>query len=160
MKISAGVISTVITVMLGWPFISFLVSPFYKMGKKIKFLELHGFQSLPIGKPKKVNFQMKVQDAFIKNNVFEDVWVIKHSATQATVFSPICTHLGCRYNWEKDIHEFVCPCHGSVFTLTGKVVAGPAPRPLDTLPHKIENGKLYIKWERFKPGIPQKIEIT
>ncbi len=41
---------------------------------------------------------------------------------------------------------------------TGKVIGGPAPRPLDTLPYKIENGELYVQWKLYKAGIPQKLE--
>ena len=35
--------------------------------------------------------------------------------------------------------------------------AGPAPRPLDTLPEKVENGELWVEWERFKLGIHEKV---
>ena len=47
------------------------------------------------------------------------------------VFSNVCTHLGCRVNWEADKNEYVCPCHDGHFGLDGKVVSGPPPRPLD-----------------------------
>jgi len=43
--------------------------------------------------------------------------------------SSVCTHLGCLVaptEW-----GFQCPCHGSKYTLEGKVIAGPAPRPLE-----------------------------
>jgi len=43
----------------------------------------------------------------------------------------VCTHLGCLYAWVEATHRFECPCHGSKFTLTGKYLAGPAPRSLD-----------------------------
>ncbi len=42
--------------------------------------------------------------------------------------SNICTHLGCivsPVDW-----GFQCPCHGSKFDKKGKVIGGPAPRPL------------------------------
>ena len=42
--------------------------------------------------------------------------------------SSICTHLGC--NVRKAANRFECPCHGSKFDTDGKVVSGPAPRPL------------------------------
>jgi cytochrome b6-f complex iron-sulfur subunit len=42
--------------------------------------------------------------------------------------SAVCTHLGCTVNLaEKGFH---CPCHGSVFDQSGRVVSGPAPSPL------------------------------
>jgi len=42
--------------------------------------------------------------------------------------SAICTHLGCVLKWIED--EFHCPCHGSRFDPTGRVLSGPAPSPL------------------------------
>lgn len=42
--------------------------------------------------------------------------------------SLICTHLGCVVLPDKK--GFKCPCHGSKFDGSGKVLAGPAPGPL------------------------------
>lgn len=42
-----------------------------------------------------------------------------------------CTHLGCAVPFDQASGEFVCPCHGSVFTNEGEVLNQPAPRPLD-----------------------------
>ena len=85
--------------------------------------------------------------------------MVKETSGNIKVFSPICTHLGCHYNWDAQRGQFVCPCHGSIFTPEGKVVGGPAPRPLDTLPWKVEKGVLYVRWERFEPGVAQKVQI-
>jgi cytochrome b6-f complex iron-sulfur subunit len=45
--------------------------------------------------------------------------------------SNVCTHLGCLVAATST--GFQCPCHGSKFNRQGKVIAGPAPRPLPWL---------------------------
>ena len=40
----------------------------------------------------------------------------------------VCTHLGCVVLRDGD--GFTCPCHGSKFDNSGKVLTGPAPAPL------------------------------
>jgi cytochrome b6-f complex iron-sulfur subunit len=42
--------------------------------------------------------------------------------------SSVCTHLGC--NVKRTTDGFECPCHGSTYDTSGRVVSGPAPRPL------------------------------
>lgn len=51
-----------------------------------------------------------------------------------------CTHLGCTVPWIGAEQRFVCPCHASVFDITGEVLSAPAPRPLDLFAVRIENG--------------------
>jgi cytochrome b6-f complex iron-sulfur subunit len=55
-----------------------------------------------------------------------------------------CTHLGCTVPWIDEEGRFVCPCHASAYDIRGVVVSPPAPRPLDLLPVRIENGLVKV----------------
>jgi cytochrome b6-f complex iron-sulfur subunit len=72
--------------------------------------------------------------------------------------SRTCTHLGCSVPWDETEKKFICPCHGSTFSLTGQVLTAPAPRPLDIFPVRIENGIVKVdislpkKRQEFEPS--------
>ena len=56
-------------------------------------------------------------------------------------YSKICTHVGCPISlWEQQTHHLLCPCHQSTFDLAdnGKVIFGPAHRPLPQLPLAVD----------------------
>jgi cytochrome b6-f complex iron-sulfur subunit len=59
-----------------------------------------------------------------------------------TVYSLICTHLGCVVGLAGD--AFKCPCHGSQFSPDGKVTHGPATLPLPTYHSQVQNGSLLV----------------
>src|ERR1035438_6846791 len=63
---------------------------------------------------------------------------------EVTAFGPQCTHLGCAYHWEEGRGQFLCPCHTSLFSIDGKVAAGPAPRPLDRYQTRLNGSKLLL----------------
>lgn len=63
------------------------------------------------------------------------------------ILSPICTHLGCHVNWVPSANQFHCPCHGSVYTIDGLNVSGPAPLPLGVFRWKTVKGKIWIMLE-------------
>jgi menaquinol-cytochrome c reductase iron-sulfur subunit len=71
-------------------------------------------------------------------------WVVKSDDSHIVAFGPNCTHLGCAYHWDGSQKDFFCPCHNSVFSIDGKVVSGPAPRPLDRFQTKLQGTKLLI----------------
>ena len=71
-------------------------------------------------------------------------WVVRMDDQDVVAFTPQCTHLGCAYHWESKRNYFLCPCHTSVFSIDGKVIGGPAPRPLDRYVTRIDSGKLLI----------------
>lgn len=60
----------------------------------------------------------------------ENVYVFRDEKGIYAV-SAVCTHLGCTVS--RSAEGFACPCHGSKFGPSGKVLGGPAPRPLPWL---------------------------
>ncbi|MBE9192419.1 cytochrome b6-f complex iron-sulfur subunit [Gloeocapsopsis crepidinum LEGE 06123] len=56
----------------------------------------------------------------------------------------VCTHLGCVVPWNAAENKFKCPCHGSQYDETGKVVRGPAPLSLALVHVKPEDDKISI----------------
>jgi Rieske Fe-S protein len=63
------------------------------------------------------------------------IYVLVTGEREFSVVSPVCTHLGCTV----DIQGawLVCPCHGSTYERTGRVVRGPAQRALRRYPANV-----------------------
>ena len=100
-----------------------------------------------------------VQDGWLKTKSQKALWAVKRADGAITVFSPICPHLGCGYRWEESSRTFRCPCHLSVYDMEGNALGGPAPRSLDVLPAKIENGRLFVVYKEFKAGLSRAVEL-
>jgi len=53
-----------------------------------------------------------------------------------------CTHNGCELNVGGGI--YTCPCHGSEFSTTGRVLEGPADRDLKTFKTETDYENIYV----------------
>jgi len=58
------------------------------------------------------------------------VAVYRDRKGEVRTLSAICTHMGCMVKWNPTERTWDCPCHGSRFSAAGKVVNGPASKPL------------------------------
>lgn len=67
---------------------------------------------------------------------------------ESYALNAVCTHLGCVVPWNSAENKFICPCHGSQYDPTGKVVRGPAPLPL-ALAHVNETEDGSVELERW-----------
>ncbi len=91
------------------------------------------------------------------------VWVNKPNFPYIA-YSGKCPHLGCGYKWRKirKLPEpiFLCPCHLSFYDAAGKVLDGPAPRPLDVLPIQVNSaGEIKVIDVEYKAGVKQQVRV-
>lgn len=105
--------------------------------------------ALKTGIPQKVTFERTRTDGWKISNQKDNAWILRNIDGTVIAFSPLCTHLGCAYQWQSKAGQakdgaFVCPCHGSTFSRTGDVIIGPANRPLDRYQVKREGTRLWL----------------
>jgi menaquinol-cytochrome c reductase iron-sulfur subunit len=112
--------------------------------KEAQWIEAAQLSQLQPKKPEEVVFRRKRVDGWRTVNEKTTAWVVKMDDGSVVAFAPQCTHLACAYHWEAQQGQFLCPCHASIFSVDGKVISGPAPRPLDRYESKVENGKLLV----------------
>lgn len=158
LRIATGILSAVVAMVVGVPSLIAVIASTYRRSQS-PYVKVTEVAQLPKDEPVSVEFQSEGVDAFIRETVAHDAWVIRHSDADLTVFSPICTHLGCHCDWDASARQFICPCHNSHFSITGQVLSGPAPRPLDTLPYEVQGGTLYVQWQRFEEGLSTKTRV-
>lgn len=66
------------------------------------------------------------------------IFLVQPEAGTVIGLSAICTHQGCTV--AVDGEELACPCHGSIYDLTGANVSGPADKPLPAVDVHVSDG--------------------
>ncbi len=115
-----------------------------KSKKETGWVDAGSVNDLRSGAPQEIPILRIRVDGWKIRTERDTTWVLKNADGAVTAFSPRCTHLGCAYRWDAARGNFLCPCHGSSFSTTGAVIAGPAPRPLDRYEVKIEGNRLWL----------------
>lgn len=155
--VTSGVMG-VIGFALAVPLIGYVISPTLKRREKT-WVDVGDVNEVPVGEPAQLEYIATIRDGYVETKTHKAIWAVKQSDGQVTAYSPMCPHLGCGYTWNKAEKHFKCPCHGSVFDTSGQVLGGPAPRSLDRLPSKVENGRLFVIYKDFKSGIREQVEL-
>ncbi len=167
-------LGAIISGLVALPLIGSLISPILEKEKVATgWVELGKTDDFKVGQPTMVQWVTSRMEGWVMETAPRAVWVVTQDGESFTVFNPRCTHLTCAYSWKlggephqtaygspiPDYDHFFCPCHDGIFDINGTVLGGPPPRPLDTLPVKIENGKLFTIYKDFRAGITEKIEL-
>ena len=57
--------------------------------------------------------------------------LVRTSDGQFRAFTAVCTHLECTVQYKAETSQIWCACHNGLYDLSGSVVSGPPPRPLE-----------------------------
>ena len=57
--------------------------------------------------------------------------LIRNQDGELQAFNAVCTHLDCTVQYKADTSQIWCACHNGFYDLSGNVVSGPPPRPLE-----------------------------
>jgi len=87
---------------------------------------------------------------------------VKDEYNDFVAISTRCMHLGCPVRYVEASERFICPCHGGVYDIEGKVSGGPPVRPLDRFYTRVRDGKVEVgpryslnsELRRFSPRDP------
>jgi Rieske Fe-S protein len=89
------------------------------VGDHVRPVSSEPIADLPIG-----------QGRVIKDNG-ERLAVYRDHDGKVHALSSVCTHQGCQVAFNAVERSWDCPCHGSRFDIDGRVLDGPATRPLE-----------------------------
>lgn len=123
--------------------IGYFISPAFQHREE-DWVDLGPAGDFKAGSPVLVEFTQRRRDAWVTSERRSSAWVATSDGKKFTSFDPRCTHLGCPYRWDTDSSRFICPCHTAVFGPDGRVISGPAPRPLDQYETKIAGNRLMV----------------
>jgi menaquinol-cytochrome c reductase iron-sulfur subunit len=142
-EICTHVLGGLITAALSGLGATYLLTP-AKGKRSTGWAEAANTSKLKAGEAEEVVFERVRVDGWRVIREKTSAWLVKKSDQEVVAFAPGCTHLGCAFRYEAAQKNFVCPCHVSEFTLDGKVLSGPAPRPLDRYDVKVDKGRVLL----------------
>lgn len=70
--------------------------------------------------------------------------LVKVNDTEFKAYSAICTHLNCTVQFHEERHQIWCACHNGFYDLSGKVISGPPPRPLEEFAVRVRGEEIVI----------------
>ncbi len=132
----------VLDYIIGGSFIAVLSSIFYPIIKFIFPPKLHESSQITVmvGKVDEVPLN---SGKIFKFGAKPGIIVRKDDGSFAAL-SATCTHLGCIVQYRADVGHIWCACHNAHFDLTGKVLSGPPPSPLEEFKVKIIDKIIYV----------------
>lgn len=166
-RMAAGLVGAVAMVPVAIAAAAFLLSPLRRRRTDpdgaSDFLPLgRSVEALPDdGTPERVPVLADRVDAWNRQprQAIGTVWLRKLPDGSVAAWTSICPHLGCAVDFRRVQGDFFCPCHTSTFDLDGKRLNRIPPRDMDSLEVRVQDGQIWIRYQRFRGGIADKVIV-
>lgn len=127
-----------ITLMLSIPAIGFVVAPLFER-RHLTWVRVGDVSGVPVGRPTPFTVSMPIGSGPPTPSVNRVVYVVRNDKGQLFAFSNTCTHMQCNVHWAESLGQFLCPCHGGLYDMSGRNIGGPPPSPLPQWVHRTVN---------------------
>jgi len=154
--ILVGSISAIVGAIMAIPLARFSLYPLLHPAGGAEWFPLGSPDQFTGKEPVRAEVEVRKVEGWRVSVVKQTVWVTRDATGQLRVLSAVCPHLGCTVPWNAGERLFVCPCHKGFFKPDGVLVSGPPPRGLDSLPTKLENGQLWVKYQYYQQLTPNR----
>jgi len=152
-----SLMGTTVAAIMSAVFAGYSLFPVFKKVVAEDWTDVGPIDEIPDGEATKRAVVISQDGGWGRFNSQQLVWIEK-KGDNLVVYSAACPHLGCTINAAES--GFICPCHGSAWNRDGSKVGGPAPRGMDTLEYRVEEGILQVKYRFFRQGVADKQVIA
>jgi len=182
MKWLSGLLAAGNAAVIGLPTVCYALASLRKQSRqKTSFRRVARLRDLPEGMPVMTPVIGQKRDAWTlhASEPIGRAWISRGAIdesnpgkTELCVLTGLCTHLGCAIELTSDGGRFACPCHSSMFTLSGERIEPelglpcPAPRGMDPLQYQLvqdtatQDWWVEVKYEVFQLGIADRKAVT
>jgi len=136
MKLGTGAGVGLISTLLSIPAIGFVLSPLFQR-TRLSWVRVGAIDDIPLNSPTPLVVQVPTGTGWQTPPVARVVYVMRTSQTELLALSNVCSHMQCDVHFDKQLQQFLCPCHGGLYDKRGINVGGPPPAPLPQWVHRI-----------------------
>jgi menaquinol-cytochrome c reductase iron-sulfur subunit len=134
-------------------------------GSAGKFIRVASLAELKDGAPpKRFSVVSERRDAWTHSvEPVGTVFLRRTGADQVLALQVKCPHEGCPVKFNDKTGAFACTCHTARFDADGKRIdpdTSMSPRDLDTLAVEIRDQQVWVNYEEYAMGTPEKIART
>lgn len=164
-KFLAGLIGGSLMVLPLGAGLAVFLDPLKRRASRGNLARITTLDSLPAdGLPRKFPVMATKVDAWNKSPLARvgAVYLRRSGDGRIEALNVVCPHAGCFVDFLPERGAYLCPCHNSLFSLSGEIQdrSSPSPRGMDPLKVEIKNeNEVWVEFQNFQAGTSHRIPV-